>query len=71
MSKPKPNVIKPTPLTKGVDGMVDDTSLQNAITRHVKAFGFEHVIDNVIEAYRVQARRFNKKAEELDKKFKR
>lgn len=62
MAKKKPIIIKPTP-----EDAMDDNSFQYNIIAHVKAFGFEHVIENIIEAYRVQARRFNKKADELEK----
>ena len=41
--------------------------LKNEQAKYHKTNAF----DNVIEAYRVQARRFNKKANELEKKFKR
>ncbi len=58
------NIIKDTPL-----GIVEDISLQNDIIQHINAFGFGDVIDNVIEAYRGRARRFNKQANELENKF--
>lgn len=66
MSKKKVNIIKDTP-----DDITDDASLQHQIIQHVNAFGFCHVIDNVIEAYRVRARRFNKQADEIEKRFQR
>ena len=62
--KKKINIIQNTP-----DDMLDDTSFQQQIIQHVNAFGFCHVIDNVVEAYRTQARRFNKQADELEKKI--
>ncbi len=64
--KKKPDTIKDAP-----DDIMSDISLQNNIIEHINAFGFTHVIDNVIEAYRRRARRFNKMAEELEKQFKR
>lgn len=64
MAKKKPVIIKSTP-----EDMMEDISLQSAIIQHVNTFGFYHVIDNVVEAYRSKARRFNKMADELEKKF--
>lgn len=61
--KKKDIVIKATP-----DDTMDDNSFQNCVIQHVNAFGFEQVIPNIIEAYRVRARRFNKRADELEKK---
>ncbi len=62
MAKKIENIIKNAP-----DDIMDDSGLQNAIINHVQAFGFCQVIDNIIEAYRVQARRYNKQAEKLEK----
>lgn len=66
MNKEKSTVIKDTPAD-----ILDDQSFQNAVMQHVNAFGFENVIENVVEAYRGRARRLNKKADELEKQFKR
>lgn len=65
MSKKKPVIIKETP----EDGFVDDQSFQNMILNHVKVFGFHDVVGNIIEAYRQNARRYNKQADELEKQF--
>ena len=62
--KKKDNIIKPTP-----SDFVDDASFQRSIVQHVDVFGFYDVIPNVIEAYRQKARRFNKQANELEKRF--
>jgi hypothetical protein len=64
MAKKKPTIIKDTP-----EDIMGDISLQNYIVNHVNAFGFENVIDNIVEGYRARARKFNKKADELEKKF--
>lgn len=61
--KLKPDIIKPTPS----GDFVDDASFQREIVRHVDVFGFYDVIGNIIEAYRVKARRFNKEADKLEK----
>lgn len=58
------NIIRDTP-----SDMMEDISLQNNIIQHVNAFGFGDVVGNIIEAYRNQARRFNKQAKELEKVF--
>ena len=63
-TKTKDNIIKPTP-----SDFVDDASFQRQIVLHVDVFGFCDVIPNVIEAYRQKARRFNKQADELEKKY--
>ncbi|KKM69379.1 hypothetical protein LCGC14_1451490 [marine sediment metagenome] len=59
--KQEQNIIQPTP-----DDFVDDMSLHNSIIHHVKQFGFCDVVANVIEAYREQARRYNKEADKLE-----
>ena len=61
MAKKKLDIIKPTP-----KDIVDDASFRNNIIQHVNAFGFDDIIVNVIEAYRVQARRFNRQADKLE-----
>ena len=66
MSKKKPTIIKDTP-----EDIVDDTSLQGNILKHVQAFGFCDVVPNVIEAYRVRVRRLNRHADALEKMYKR
>ncbi len=64
MATKKQNIIKEAPDGKET---VLDYGFQNTILGHTKAFGFEDVIINVIEAYRSYARRYNAEADRLEK----
>lgn len=63
--KKKPNIIK---VSKDPREFVYDNALQGQIITHVKQFGFHYVMGNIVEAYREQARMFNKQADELEKR---
>lgn len=64
--KPKEQIIKAPPDAQVV---CDDVSFQNHIILHVKVFGFADVVTNIIEAYRGEARRYNKAADALEKRM--
>ena len=59
------DIIKPTP-----KDALDDNNLQRQIILHVTAFGFCHIVENIVEAYREQARLFNRQANELERIYK-
>ena len=62
--KQKENVIKGSPDERDV---VINNALISSIVSHVQVYGFSEVITNVIEAYRMEARKYNNEAEKLDK----
>ncbi len=64
MAKKKVDIIKDTP-----DDIVDDASFQNQVRHHVQVFGFSDVVNNVIETYRCEARRYNREADKLEKQM--
>ena len=64
MAKIKQDIIKQPPDDKEV---VLDYSFQNTVLHYTEVFGFSEVILNVIEAYRSNARKYNKEADRLEK----
>jgi len=67
MAQKKQDIIKKQPDPKEV---CLDYSFQHAVIRHAQAFGFSTVMLNVIEAYRSNARKYNKEANRLEQALK-
>ncbi len=67
MNKKKQDIIKQPPDAKEV---VLDCSFQHTVIRHTQAFGFDSVVVNIIEAYRSNARKYNKEANSLEQALK-
>lgn len=59
----KQDVIKPKPDEREV---CIDYSFMHSVTTHAHTFGLPSVLINIVEAYRSNARKYNKEAERIE-----